>query len=138
MEKNEIFKFMNSNPAFHLATIEGDKPHVRGMFLYRADEKGIIFHSGKQKDLHGQIMKNPNVELCFINAKELAQVRVSGLAESVDDIELKKEIVGKREFLKPLVDKSGYDSLSVYRVSNLRATVWSMAHNMEPKEFIDL
>jgi uncharacterized pyridoxamine 5'-phosphate oxidase family protein len=29
MNKNEIFSFLNANPVFHLATVEGNKPHVR-------------------------------------------------------------------------------------------------------------
>lgn len=32
MTKEEIFALMNENPVFHLATMDGDRPHVRGMF----------------------------------------------------------------------------------------------------------
>jgi len=46
MNKSEILGFLNANPLCHLATVEGNKPHVRGMMLYRADENGLIFHTG--------------------------------------------------------------------------------------------
>lgn len=41
MNEKEMYALMNSNPAFHLATVEGDQPRVRGMLLFRADENGI-------------------------------------------------------------------------------------------------
>ena len=69
MNKNEIFQFLNSNLVFHLATVEGGQPRVRGMWLYRADENGLIFHTGKDKDLHRQLTANPNVEMSFNNGK---------------------------------------------------------------------
>lgn len=140
MDKSEIFGFLNTNPAFHLANIEGNKPHVRGILLYRADENGIIFHTGKMKDLHRQLTQDPHVELCFNNGnfENLIQIRVSGTVELEEDLELKKEIVQKREFLKPLIEQMGYEILAVYRMKRGKATVWSMATNFAPKEFVEL
>ena len=140
MNKEEIIGFINANPVFHLATVEGGKPHVRGMYLYRADENGILFHTGKAKDLHRQLTKNPNVEMSFNNGKlaELIQVRVSGIAELIEDMDLKKEIVQKRTFLKPWVERDGYDSLAVYRIRKGMAVVWTMNANFAQKEPVEL
>ena len=140
MNKNEIFGFLNSNPVFHLATVEGNKPHVRGLLLYRADENGLVFHTGKMKDLHRQLTANPHVEMCFSNGKfeDLVQIRVSGAVELVEDLELKKEIVQKREFLKPWVERGGYGPLAVYRLRKGTATIWTMKTNFAPKEYIEL
>ncbi|MDI6794865.1 MAG: pyridoxamine 5'-phosphate oxidase family protein [bacterium] len=140
MTKEKIYAFLNTNPAMHLATVEGDKPHVRGILMYRADENGIVFHTGKVKDLHKQLTENPQVEMCFSNSdfENLIQIRVSGSVELVEDIELKKEIVQKREFLKPWVEQMGYDFLAVYRMKNGVATIWTMETNFAPKEYIEL
>lgn len=140
MNKTEIFEFLNANPVFHLATVEDNKPHVRGMLMYLAGEDGIIFHTGKGKDLHGQLSVNPNVEMSFNNGKfeDLVQIRISGKAQLVEDLDLKKEIVEKREFLKPWVEKMGYEILAVYCVKKGVATVWTMKTNFAPKEFVQL
>lgn len=140
MNKTEIFDFLNANPVFHLATVEGNRPHVRGMLMYRADEHGIIFHTGKMKDLHKQLMDNPRVEMSFNNGKfdDLIQIRISGAVELVEDLELKKEIVQKREFLKPWVEQAGYEHLAVYRMKKGIAVVWTMKTNFAPKEFVEL
>ena len=140
MNKNEIFEFLNANPVFHLATIEGNKPHVRGLLLYRADDNGIMFHTGKMKDLHKQLTVNPQVEMCFSNGnfEDLIQIRVNGTVELIEDPEQKKEIVQKREFLKPWVAQMGYDFLAVYNLKKGIATVWTMKTNFAPKTFVEL
>ncbi len=140
MNKSEIFAFMTANPVFHLATLDKDKPRVRGMLLYRADENGILFHTVKMRDLHRQLYANPNVELSFNNGSEedLIQVRVSGMVELLEDLELKKEIVRDRDFLKPFVEQAGYDPLAVYRINNGVASIWKMRTNLEPKKIVEL
>jgi pyridoxamine 5'-phosphate oxidase len=139
MTRDEILGFMNSHPACNLATAEaGGQPHVRGMLMYRADDKGIIFHTGEFKDLWKQVMNNSMVELCFFDPKTNTQVRVTGTAQSVEELALKEEIVKARPFLKAWVEKRGYESLKVFRVTPLRATVWTFETNFEPKEYIDL
>jgi pyridoxamine 5'-phosphate oxidase len=137
MDKKEIYEFMNSNRAFYLATCEGDKPHVRGIYLHRADENGIIFTTGKVRDLYRQLKINPKVELCF--HKELFQLRVNGIVEDLDhDLELKKEIVAARPFMKPWIDAAGYEPMAVFRVVKCVATTWSMDKTLAPKEYIEI
>ena len=140
MNKAEILVFLNANPVFHLATLDGDKPRVRGMLLYRADEKGILFHTGKMRDLYKQLTANPHVELSFNNGSDenLIQIRISGTVELVEDLALKKEIVRNRDFLKPFVDQAGYDPLAVYRIKTGVASIWRMQSNLEPKKYVEL
>jgi uncharacterized pyridoxamine 5'-phosphate oxidase family protein len=78
--------------------------------------------------------------MSFNNGKfdNLIQVRVSGAVELVEDLELKKEIVQNRPFLKPLVEQNGYDPLAVYCLKNGKATVWTFMTNLAPKEFVEL
>lgn len=144
MTKQEIYDLMNRNLSFHLATVEGDQPRVRGMLLYKADESGIVFHSSAAKDLHKQIMNNPKVELCFNDSKSGAQVRVSGKLEIVEDNNFKDEIAEHptRKFLKSWRENGAlqdfYKTLAVYRLKNGIATTWSMETNFAPKNVTQL
>ena len=138
MNKQEIFQLMNENPVFHLATMDNDQPRVRGMLLFKADEDGIIFHTGDFKDVYNQIMKNPKVELCFNG--QGTQIRVSGVLELVEDEDLKKEIYEhpSRQFLRNWVD-SGVDfELKIFRLKNGTAVEWSMQSNFDEKKPIQL
>lgn len=138
MNKQEIFTLINACTVCCLATTDGDVPRGRYIMPYKSDENGIVFHTWKGKDMHKQIQKNPKIELCFFNPKDFVQVRVSGAAELVEDLELKKEIVGKRDFLKPWVEKSGYEKFAVYCMKNGIATVWTFQTNFAPKEYVSL
>ncbi len=138
MTKEEIFEFIKKNPVFALATAEENKPHVRNMMLYRADENGIIFNTGENKDVHRQLQANPQVEMCFYNADEGRQVRIEGSVETLEDLELKKRVVADYPFLKEWVDREGYDVLIVYCLKNGKATTWTMDTNFGPKQYIQL
>ncbi|MGD0077083.1 MAG: pyridoxamine 5'-phosphate oxidase family protein [Sedimentisphaerales bacterium] len=138
MTKGEILEFIRKNPVFALATADENEPHVRMMMLYRADENGIIFNTGENKDVHKQLSKNENAELCFYSQKEGKQIRVAGTVEELEDIELKKQVVKDFPFLKEWVDKEGYDVLVVYCLKHGKATIWTMETNFKPKEYVQL
>lgn len=138
MNKEEIFKLINENPAFHLETIDKDKPRVRGMLLFRADEEGIIFHTASTKDVFHQLMENPKAELCFNS--QTNQVRVSGVLELVDDDDLRNEIFNhpSRQFLQ-MWKENGIDvMLQIFRMKNGEAVEWTMVKNFDEKVFIRL
>jgi uncharacterized pyridoxamine 5'-phosphate oxidase family protein len=130
--------FIKATPICFLASIEGNKPHVRALGLYRADENGIILQSDKRKNLYRQLVKNPEAEICFPDVKNFIQVRVSGRIEIVEDLALKKEIVEARPYVKPVVEQMGYDTIAVYRLKNGKATFWSAEEPLSPKTYVDL
>jgi len=137
MNKDEIIAFLNANKDSYFATVEGNKPHVRGMGIVKADENGIIIQTSTYKDIYKQLSANPNVELCFHNAKDGIQVRVSGAVEPVDDKKLKDEIIALRPFLKSQIEQNGYEAIVVYRLKG-KAIVWTMKTNFDPKTYIQL
>ena len=140
MNREEIIELINKNPVFHLATVAEGEPRVRGMLAYRADDKGILFHTGAMKDVNQQILANAAVELCFHDWQANIQVRVRGKARLVEDQALKEEIVNApgREFLKPWIETSGYSLMSGFRVGDCQALPWTMESNFAPKEWVAL
>jgi len=144
MTKEEIFDLLNNNLAFHLATVENGEPRVRGMMLYKADETGIVFHTGDFKDVYKQIIANPKVQMCFNDAATGTQVRVRGVLEEVMDTDLKDEISNHptRAFLKKLRENSTvedfYNSIRVFRMKNGIANIWTFNTNFAPKKDIML
>lgn len=130
MTREEILRFINRNPVCHLATVEEGRPRVRGMFMYRADDTGLIFHTGTFKSLAQQVRNGAPVEACF-NSDDM-QVRVAGVAEVVEDMKLKEEIVSARPFMQPWIEKHGYGLLVVFRIVKPAAAVWTMGTNFDP------
>lgn len=137
MNKEDILKFINENPNCFLATVEGNQPRLRGMRLYSSDADGILFQTWTLKDLHKQLVKNHEAEICF-NGKG-AQVRVRGKMELVDDLDMKKEVAKKRPFMKPIIEsKGGWDIVALWRLKNGKATVWTMDTNFDAKTYVQL
>lgn len=133
MTEKVMYGLMNANPGFHLATMDGDQPRVRGMFLFRADENGIIFHTASTKDVFAQIQKNPKVEMCFFG--EGTQIRITGVLELVHDDELKEEIFNhpSRKFLQAWKEKGIDHLLQIFRMKNCEAVTWTMETNFAEK-----
>jgi pyridoxamine 5'-phosphate oxidase len=140
MDKKEILAFITANPVGFLATVEGNKPHVRAMGTYRADENGIIFSMQSPKDVYKQLRKNPEIEVCYWANN--VQIRVNGKVQEITDKDIKNEIVEKRPFYKPGVDKEGLDYVGAFILNHGKATVLDMkgppAPPGTPKEWIDL
>lgn len=139
MDKKEILEFITKNPIAFLATEEGKKPHVRAMGTYSADENGIIFAMQNDKDVYKQCVSNPETEICYYS--DGLMVRVSGQLLLATDMELKKEVVEKRPFYKPGIEKNGWDYVGVFKVANARATILDMKGPPSPpgpKTWIEL
>lgn len=114
------------------------------MMLYKADENGIIFHTGPFKEVFKQIQKNPNVQMCFYDASQNIQIRIRGKLELIDSDSIKEEISSHptRAFMQGW--KAGktkdefYKMFSVFRLKNGKANVWTFQTNFAPKEDIIL
>jgi uncharacterized pyridoxamine 5'-phosphate oxidase family protein len=138
MTPQEIFELISKQPMFHLATMDGDQPRVRGMMLFRADERGIVFHTASTKDVYKQIKANPKAEMCFACGQ--VQVRVTGVLEENDDPELRAEIFAhpSRKFLQAWKEKGIDGLMRVFVLKDCSAVTWTMATNFDPKEPIKL
>lgn len=140
MDKSEILAFITKNNTAFMATVEGNKPRVRAMGTYRADENGIIFAMQTPKDVYKQLVKNPETELCYFS--EGVQVRVSGRFQESKDLDLKKEITEKRTFYKPGVEKEGWGYIGVFILKHGKAAVMDMKGPPQPpgapKAYVEL
>jgi uncharacterized pyridoxamine 5'-phosphate oxidase family protein len=139
MDKKEILEFITKNPTAYVASAEDNKPYVRALGTFRADENGIIFSMQADKDVYKQFIKNPETQICYY--ADGVMIRVSGQMEPITDMKLREEIVEKRPFYKPGIEKSGWDYVGAFKVKNARATVMDMKKPPTPaggKTWIDL
>ncbi len=73
--------------------------------------------------------------MAAVDLRKNRTTSIAGVAEIVEDMGLKKEIVEARPFMKPWVEEHGYDLLVVFRVTQCQAAVWTMATNFEPTHY---
>lgn len=138
MTRNEILEFVNRHPLAFMATVDTEgKPRVRGMMTCRADEQGLLFTTGKAKDVFRQIRAAPDIELCYYAPGVNKQVRIAGRAEMIEDRATREFVVEKFPFLKPWVEQQGLDVLGTFIVRKGRATAWTQDKAFEPKTCVD-
>lgn len=66
---NEVLDFLTANKVFYLATTQRDQPHVRAMGFVMDCKGKLAFCTSNQKDMYKQLVANPKVEICCVDAK---------------------------------------------------------------------
>jgi general stress protein 26 len=102
-----------------LATCDGDQPRVRPVSPVRTN--GFVVYVANLRSYHktGEIATNPKVELCYLDDHH-NQVRLTGLAEIVDDTALLKEIWEANPLMRQYLGSLDNPELIVYRVTPSR------------------
>ena len=139
MELNEILKFVTDNPISFFATLDGDQPKVRALQLFSADKTGLYYSMDANKDVYKQLKVNPKVEVCFLDPKSNVgdMLRVTGVVEFVQDMEMKRKVIEARPFLKQMGITAESPGFLIMKVIKCQAQHWSRANMMEPKKYIE-
>ncbi len=134
MDFTECVKFANENPVTYIATNDGDQPRVRAFAMWFADHTGFYYHTGTPKSIYKQLIRNPNVELCFFApGTEGAgkMMRVSGRVEFLDDTSLEERLFRDRPWVKDLLATAPEGGkLAIFRIAHGEAYFWTMEYNM--------
>jgi uncharacterized pyridoxamine 5'-phosphate oxidase family protein len=138
MQMNDIIEFANQNPVTWLATVEDDRPHVRGMRMWFADETGFYFHTASIKALSMQIGRNPHVEAAFYNQGsgmgDGRQLRVEGTVEIVQDAQLEEKLYQERPWLLENKKNMPDTEVRIFRIIHGSAYVWHLGINGREKD----
>ena len=131
---NNVLVFANSNPVCHLATIDGDQPHVRGMLMWFADETGFYFHTGSSKKLATQLKNGVKASIAFLkatgNPAETQELRVTGLIEILDDETLETRLYQERPWILENRKAAPEANVIIFKVCKGDAFIWNMSVNL--------
>lgn len=136
---DQVLQFVSRNPIAWFATAEDSQPHVRGLWMWRANENGFFFHTGTQKRFSDQLRNNPNVEFAFYNPGAEGQgdfkmVRVTGTIEILDDPNLEQQLFADRPWLSNIKQGFPDDKIFVFRIPHGQVQYWDMSVNCREKE----
>ncbi len=138
MDIQDCIRFARQNPHCYLATSVGNQPHVRCVGLWFADESGFYFQSATAKEFPEELRNNPNTEVCFYHHQGTigTMLRVAGAIEFLDSTELRERVMRDRPFLRSIGIDETSDRLVFFRIPHGKAHFWTMAVNLEPKDYI--
>ena len=117
-----------------LASIDGDQPRVRPVSPVRTD--GFTVYVANLRSYHktGEIAANPNVELCYMDSHH-NQVRITGIAEVINDRALLEEIFSENPLLKHYLGSVDNPELIIYRIAPTRVRYmreWALDYHEVP------
>jgi general stress protein 26 len=98
-----------------LATIDGSQPRVRPVSPVRTDGFTVYVANLKSYGKTGEIEKNPAVELCYVD-EDHNQVRITGVAEVVNDRKLLEDIWNSNRLLQHYLGSIDNPQLIVYKI----------------------
>ena len=120
----------------HLATVDGDQPRVRPVSPVRTDEFTVYVANLRGYHKTVEIEANPRVELCYLDDHH-NQVRITGVAETVNDPTLLQEIWDANPLLRQYLGSLDNPELILYRIRPNRVRFmreWALEYHEVPLE----
>ncbi|WP_339791291.1 pyridoxamine 5'-phosphate oxidase family protein [uncultured Imperialibacter sp.] len=98
-----------------LATIDNDQPRVRPVSPVRTDGFTVYVANLKSYGKTAEIAANPKIELCYVD-EDHNQVRITGLAEVVNERALLEDIWNSNRLLQHYLGSVDNPQLIVYKI----------------------
>jgi general stress protein 26 len=98
-----------------LASIDGNQPRLRPVSPVRTDEFTVYVANLRQYHKTQEIEANPRVELCYLD-KEHNQVRITGIAQVLEDQTVLQEIWENNPLLRSYLGSIDNPNLVVYKI----------------------
>jgi general stress protein 26 len=120
----------------YLATLDADQPRVRPVSPVKTE--GFTVYVANLRSYHKtlEIADNPKVELCYLDDHH-DQVRITGLAETVNDAGLLQEIWDSNPLLREYLGTVDNPELVLYRIRPNRVRYmkeWALDYHDVPIE----
>jgi uncharacterized pyridoxamine 5'-phosphate oxidase family protein len=117
-----------------LATADGGQPRLRPISPVKRLDFTVYVVNLRSYNKTREIAENPKVELCYVDARD-DQVRITGVAEVVNDPILLQEILGERTLLRAYMDATDASRFVLYcvRPTSVRYMQgWAAAYHEVP------
>lgn len=117
-----------------LATVDGDQPRLRPVSPVKTEEFTVYVANLRFYHKTQEIAANPRVELCYLD-EEHNQVRITAVAETVEDRALLQEIWDANPLMRQYLGSLDNPDLIVYRMVPRRVRYmqeWALEYHEVP------
>lgn len=127
---NEVYEFLKNAGTYYLATLEGDRPHVRPFGTIDVFDGALYIQTGRKKAVADQMKANPRVEVSAMY--EGRWIRLSARAVLDERIEAQEHMLESYPQLRAMY-APGDGNTEVYRLEDAEAFICSFTE--EPKYY---
>ena len=124
----DVCDFLKQAKTYHLATVDGDQPHVRPFGTSEIIDGKLYIQTGKVKPCSKQLAANPKAEICAFHKG--AWVRIAGELVNDDRVEAKKSMLDAYPNLRGMYNEND-DNTQVLYFQNATATFASFGGEPE-------
>ncbi|MBP2635323.1 MAG: pyridoxamine 5-phosphate oxidase [Firmicutes bacterium] len=122
---DEILDFLTTNRVFYLATTDGDQSHVRPLGFVMDYNGKLAFCTSNQKAMYNQLVTNPNIEICCVDAK-YDTLRLCGKAVFCTTEETQRKALEVMPMLSNMY-AVGDGKFEIFYLNNIQAVCQSMS-----------
>ena len=130
----KVVDFLEANPVFQLATVDGDQPRVRPFGFHMVDNGRLYFITGEEKDVCRQLKANPKFELSVSNDKG-QWLRMRGIAVFDTRQELVEKAFAAMPMLRDIYGSAGSPKATMFYAEQVEAVLADMQGNCETVKF---
>ncbi|MDD5245519.1 MAG: pyridoxamine 5'-phosphate oxidase family protein [Syntrophorhabdaceae bacterium] len=122
---NTAFEFIQANPVFHIATVDGAKARVRPFGFIMQRNNTLYFCTNKTKDVYKQLKQNPDIEISDMGSND-TWLRIRGRIVFDETREAKIQAFERSPNLLRVYPKGADDELFVtFYFTEATATLFS-------------
>lgn len=118
----DVATFFEKNDYFYLATSDDQGARVRPIRYTMVADNKLLFVTSSKKEMHAQLLKNPNVELSRTAKDDSAYIRYKGKAV----VEADPKVKAKMAELQPAMSKKFGDDMVIFAVEPEQVGIFPM------------
>jgi len=122
---NNAFDFIQANPVFHIATVDGARARVRPFGFIMKRNNALYFCTNKTKDVYKQLQQNPDIEISVMGKND-TWLRIRGRIAFDETREAKVQAFEQSPNLLRIYPKGADDEIFVtFYFTEATATLFS-------------
>ena len=126
----EILGFLNENPIFYFATVDGEEPKVRPFGFYMKYEGKLYFGIDNQKETFKQLKANPKFEVCTAS-RDGSWIRIKADAVFDERTQVLEKAFEENPRLKEVYTKENGPRFALFYTSKGSGRLEDMSGNNE-------
>lgn len=121
----KVIDFLKNAKVFHIATADGDQPHVRPIGFVMDYEGKLAFYSDNRKKMFKQLQANPKAEICALDEK-FNTLRLQGTVKFITSEANQKAALETMPMLAKMGYAVGEGPFEIYTIDNVKISLTSM------------
>ena len=121
---SKIFDFLKESGIFYVLTINGDFPAGRPFGAVMEYNDDLYISTADTKEVYKQLIENSNIQIISLKPNTREWIRINGISEECEDIEIKKKMLEECPVLSKHFKAPDAPHYAVFQIKILSAQLY--------------